>query len=170
MYQNEPYMSVFEEIINSTKNDIIIFLIVIVIAMILIALPLYVMYTKNKKEERRITLEREDKLMDVITDNTQVITSLKFIIENNVKSTDDLHEVTETLGRTVTEVKVMRNEIINKMTEVYKDSEEIVQSVKDIEIPKIKTIKETNIRIEKHLGEIDDKLDRLQESINNLKK
>ena len=82
-------MDTLNEIANGTQNDVIVFSVVLVVALILVMVPVYRMMLGSRKEKReeenaRRANELDEKklILSVVTSNTEVMSQLRSTMEN----------------------------------------------------------------------------------------
>jgi len=83
-----PVLNEMDKIANQTHNDLIIFFILIIIALVIFIIPFYKLILKSKKENNEIQIKKDENLLKIIQENTEVLSSLKVTLENIYKNTD----------------------------------------------------------------------------------
>ena len=73
----------YESIVNATASELILFFVI----MAVLAIPLYIVVLKGRKEDRRHDLEREKQVLEVIKENSTVMAGLKVVLEKSGAST-----------------------------------------------------------------------------------
>ena len=80
-------------IVEKTDSVLVIFFILVILGGILILIPVYKLFSKNKadKNETEVTklekyIQRETQLLDIITKNTEVISEIKILFEVTIKN------------------------------------------------------------------------------------
>ncbi|GHU60689.1 hypothetical protein FACS1894171_2510 [Clostridia bacterium] len=79
---------IIQEVFDKTKSELIIFFVLVIIAMVAVFLPLYRLMARERGERIRAEaarqdkyIERESRIIDVITANTEVMARLKTTME-----------------------------------------------------------------------------------------
>ena len=111
--------NIINGIIGKTENEAIFMFILILVAIVIIALPIYKLSIERSKERQKMEndrwdryTQRESALIDVITRNTEVISELKTLFETTLDMY--LDKITD-LYSEVTEVKQIVNEKFDKL-------------------------------------------------------
>lgn len=76
-------VGVLNTIASSTKNDILLLMIIVAIVAIILAVPLYKAIAKVKAENRKQELDREALILDVVKGNSAVMSELKTLLKGN---------------------------------------------------------------------------------------
>ena len=79
---------------DNSNNDTIILAIVLIIGLLLVAIPLYVLYSKRDKTKLAQLIQREDRILQVIEGNARSNTS---IAESNIKVAEAIANLKTTL-------------------------------------------------------------------------
>lgn len=74
---------VLKQVVEKTDNDILLLVIVISVVSLVIAIPLYKAVSKAAQERRQQEMEREQMILNVIKENTQINASLKTLLETS---------------------------------------------------------------------------------------
>lgn len=111
--------NIINGIIGKTENEAIFMFILFLVAIVIIALPIYKLSIEKSKERQQMEndrwdryTQRESALIDVITRNTEVISELKTLFETTLDMY--LDKITD-LSSEVTEVKQIVNEKFDKL-------------------------------------------------------
>jgi len=72
-------------IASRTNNDILLLFIVLAIVLIIIAIPLFRIYSKSMAERRIQDNKREENILKVIKENTTVNSAIKTLLETSVR-------------------------------------------------------------------------------------
>ena len=70
------------EIVTKTSSELILFFILFLIGLILVFIPIYRINTKTKENRMKHEMEQWHELVQVVSANTEVMTSLKSVIEH----------------------------------------------------------------------------------------
>ena len=86
-------IELLNSIVEKTDSVLVIFFILVILGGILILIPVYKLFSKNKadKNETEVTklekcIQRETQLLDIITKNTEVISEIKILFEVTIKN------------------------------------------------------------------------------------
>lgn len=145
MTSADTYINTLVEAINSTKNDVIIFTVVIIIALMAVVIPFYIIHTKNKQKETDLNNKRENMLIETINRNTEAVTSLKEVNNN-------IHETV--------------NETNKRMTDMSDGITKVLSIVKDNRYH-IGEIEKSNSKIEAYIQDIGEPLDNVNTALRN---
>ena len=91
---------ILNNIISITTNDVILFVIVLVVACALVAIPALCVYHKMKKDDKKAEQEERKMIIDVINRNTEAFGELKTTLSENTATT---HALLKTINLNTTD-------------------------------------------------------------------
>jgi hypothetical protein len=86
-------MDVLGQVAAKSDSAILLFFIIIAVVALILALPLYKAAVKAAETKRKQEFETTDKILDVIKQNSTVITGLTVVLENNKQSCVECQKV-----------------------------------------------------------------------------
>ena len=100
---NSAY-SVLETVANVTNSDLILFFVIIAV----VAVPFYIASSKRRKSDKAHEVEREKLLLDVVKENTAVISGLKITLDTSkVDTKDTLTRIHQRIDEQAVAIKTM---------------------------------------------------------------
>lgn len=106
------------DIIGASKNDVILFVTILCIAVYVAGRPLYQTIVEAQQKKRKQYFEREQLLIRVITDNSAVIAKLTNLLES---TNQNCHECRETQTALIRGVSARQDEIWGLLTQQQLD-------------------------------------------------
>jgi len=107
----EYVYDVYETIIANTDSVVIVFLVVMTLAVVLAIIPLYNLILKGRKAENKNSRERDQQLIEVIRENSGVLSALKVTLDNNGahfgRALERVHERIDEQNRKINKVLVI---------------------------------------------------------------
>lgn len=86
--------SVLEQVTTKTQSELILFFIILAVVLMVLIVPLYTLILKDRKEKNKQEsdrlgqyMEREKRIIEVVTANTEVMASLKTTLDRDGKAT-----------------------------------------------------------------------------------
>jgi len=139
----ENEYQILQDAIQKAESDIIVFFAIIAVILIAFMLPFYVIIIKDRKDQRkaeskRIELENEDRnsrqdkymeresrIIDVITANTEVISGLRTTLEISNSATANsftrVHERLDDQSANIASMRATQKEAVRKLSEISAD-------------------------------------------------
>ena len=102
-------MEGLQEIAKNTNNDAIILVIVLIIGIAVVAIPLYKVLINAQEKKRQQYMEREQILVDVVKENSEIMAGLKVVLESTysncsackAEQVDLFHQITKKQDRQI---------------------------------------------------------------------
>ncbi len=127
-------IELLNSIIEQTDSVLVIFFILVIIGGILILIPIYKLFSKNKADKNEIEvaklekyIQRETQLLDVITKNTEVISEIKVLFETTIKN---FSESNDSLNEKFTDVDDKLDIVVTKVNMLDTKFDKLVKSEK----------------------------------------
>lgn len=164
MTSADTYINTLVEAINSTKNDVIIFTVVIIIALMAVVIPFYVIHTKNKQKETDLNNKRENLLIETINRNTEAVTSLKEVNNNIHETVNETNKRMIDISDGITKVLTIVKDNRHHIGEIERSNNKIEAYIQDIGEP----LDNVNTALRNHVA-LDLKLDTILKNFEDLK-
>ena len=121
--------NVLETVANATNSDLILFFVICAV----VAVPFYVASSRRRKQDKTHEIEREKLLLEVVKENTAVISGLKVTLDSSKVDTKDtmtrIHERIDDLNGKVGDLTVDIARIDTKMDKSLTNDIEIASKV-----------------------------------------
>ena len=121
--------NVLESVVRATNSDLILFFVIIAV----VAVPFYVASSRRRKQDKAHEVERERLLLDVVKENTAVISGLKVTLDSSKVDTKDtltrIHERIDDLNGKVGDLTVGVARLDTKMDKSLTSDIEIASKV-----------------------------------------
>ena len=136
------YVRLFEEITKQTNNDLILFFIIVAVVIIIVMFPLYTMVLKDRKhknqhETDRLTqyMEREKRIIEVITANTTIMAGLKTTLEMTGSTTNTsltrIHDRVDNQVEVITRIAATIDESIRNQGFIKEDVKKLLMLISE---------------------------------------
>jgi len=126
---DENAYGVLEAIVNNTDSSLILFFVIIAV----IAVPFYVASSRRRKQDKAHEIQRDERLLKVITDNTSVMSGLKVTLDSSkidTKTTlDRIHTRIDEQVATIQSIAVDLARIDTKMDKSLANETEIASKL-----------------------------------------
>jgi len=142
----EGYQEIISDIVKQTQSELIYFFILVLIGLVVFAIPFVIILKKSKKDTNQANLNETQMILNVIRENSSVISSLKeSIASNNTSIVTMLNNINADTSATNTNVtKILTNqknmwENINELNRCHHELEDYIKH--SMEIKKKKSTK-----------------------------
>ena len=140
---------IIEQIVKETQSELILFFIILAVFLIIIMIPLFTLVLKDRKHKNQLEnerlqqyIDRESRIIQVITANTEVMTGLKTTLERDVLTTstslsrihdriDDTNRIIITQGETLARISTTLDEAVRNQATIKNDIKQILYSEGD---------------------------------------
>jgi adenylate kinase family enzyme len=152
MHMDAEIYRLLQEIAEKTNSDLILFFIVVAVVLVVFFIPLYAMIMKDRKERNSVAaqrqrdeneaagvrqdkyMEREKRIIEVVTANTAVMSSLKTTLERDGMATNaSLERIHERIDRQCANGTELVREIVQvqtSLTEVIGRQKTMAEDIK----------------------------------------
>lgn len=140
---------IVNEVVRQTSSELILFFVILLIALVLVVLPLYVLITRERKEKSKLEnerlinnekaendrldkfIQRENQIMQVIKENSDVIAGLRVALESTgITTAKSVERIHERIDRFTTELSTIKtNDAL-----VYESQSKILQELQEIRL------------------------------------
>ena len=128
--------SVYESVVSATSSELILFFVILFIFLGVALIPLYTLTLRKRKEERTHEREREQQIIEVIKENSNVISGLKTTLEITGRATtatlERVHTRIDEVGLHIKEISITTAEIRTKHTNLINNLNEMASKLNKI--------------------------------------
>ena len=123
---------IYESIIDATSSELILFFIIVAVALI----PLYTLVLRGRKAENQHARERDQQLIEVIKENSAVLSGLKVTLDNNgttfVKALDRVHDRMDNQNNALAAISADLAKILTNTTTSLDNQREMASKINKV--------------------------------------
>jgi hypothetical protein len=127
-----PSLDAIHEVVRRTESELILFFTLFLVALISFFIPMYRLISKNRGEDRKAEanrqeryMEREKRIIEVVTANTEVMAGLKATLDKDGKTTtaslERIHTRIDEQGGAIAKAQATLDEVVRNQRAISDD-------------------------------------------------